>query len=101
MRTFRTERIAPAIWTGRAVLWEWISRRVRIEGVHFDTSSGGDTFNVIEVEVGYVSFEQCNTESELPLYVLGVPASDEGLAVSVFLMTLYACCCTRRAARMF
>lgn len=101
LRAFRTERIAPTIWTGRAVLWEWISRCVRIHGVHFDTSPGGNAFNVSEVEVGVLPLEQCDTKVKLAFYVFGVPAGNKGLTVSVLLMALYTSRCARCAARMF
>lgn len=99
--TFRPEGVAPAIRTGSAVLWEWVARCVRIDGVHLDACPSSDALDVVEVKVGVLSLEQCNAEGELAFYMFGVSAGDEGLAVSVFLVALYACRCARCAAGMF
>ena len=101
MWTLRAQRVSSPTGTGRPVLDKRIAWRVGVDGLDIDACPRGNVFEVVEVKVRDVSLEELGTEHELALDVLGVPAGDEGLAVTVFLMALYSGGGARCAAGVF
>ena len=90
MWTLRAQRVSSPTGTGSPVLDKRIAWRVGVDGFDIYACPQSDVFEVVEVKVRNVSLEELRTEHELALDVLGVPTGNEGLAVSVFLVALYA-----------